>query len=169
MAIAGWLRFVCKNGLIIGDALMQLQRQYRQQLEVEELTKRIGEAIESTGSEKAIFERWMSAEVETSVLVAWIDEQVRECWGVKAVVRVLGIATDGWDVEAVGAITNRKPSEIRTKKTSAVPGVDVPVRNLFGIGQILSWIAGQRGEIGEDLEWRSQVHGLVTQLERLAV
>ncbi len=32
MAIAGWLRFVCTNGLIIGTALMQLQQQHRQQL-----------------------------------------------------------------------------------------------------------------------------------------
>jgi hypothetical protein len=32
MAIAGWLRFVCTNGLIIGEALMQLQ-QHRVYLE----------------------------------------------------------------------------------------------------------------------------------------
>jgi hypothetical protein len=67
-------------------------------------------------------------------------------------------ATDGWDVEPVGGVTNRKPSEIRTNKISAVPGVDAPVRNLFGLSQVLSWIAGQRLEISEDLEWRSQVH-----------
>ena len=48
MAIAGWLRFVCLNGLIIGTALMQLQQQHRQQLEVEELGRRVGEAIDST-------------------------------------------------------------------------------------------------------------------------
>ena len=45
MAIAGWLRFACTNGLIIGAALMQLQQQHRQQLEVEELGRRVGEAI----------------------------------------------------------------------------------------------------------------------------
>lgn len=95
-----------------------------------------------------------------------IDEQVRECWGVKAAVRVLGIATEGWDVEALGAITNRKPSEIRTKRTSAVPGVDAPVGTLFAVSQVLSGIAGQRGEIGEDLEWRSQVHDLIAKLEK---
>jgi hypothetical protein len=37
MAVAGWLRFVCSNGLIIGTALIQLRQQHRQQLEVEEI------------------------------------------------------------------------------------------------------------------------------------
>jgi hypothetical protein len=165
MAIAGWLRFVCTNGLIIGTALMQLQQQHRQQLEVEELGRRIGAAIESTWSDKAKFERWMSVGVEKSILVPWIDQKVRSLWGVKAAVSVLGIATGGWDVEPVGAMTNRRPSEIRTNRIRAVPGVDAPVSNLFGVSQVLSWIAGQRGEIGEDLQWRSQVQELDAKLD----
>jgi hypothetical protein len=166
MAIAGWLRFVCTNGLIIGTALMQLQQQHRQQLEVEELGRRIGEAVDSAQSDKARFAQWMSTRVDQSVLVPWIDEEVRSLWGVKAAVRVLGIATDGWDVEPVGD-RNRPPSQIKTNRISKVPvpGVDAPVRNLFGVSQVLSWIAGQRAEISEDLEWRSQVHDLIAKLD----
>ena len=144
---------------------MQLQQQHRQQLEIEELGRQIGEVIESTWSDKAKFERWMSTEVETDVLVRWIDEEVRSLWGVKAAVRVLGVVTDGWDVEPVGSMTNRRPSEMRTNRICAVPGVDAPVSNLFGVSQALSWIAGQRGEISEDLEWRSQVHDLIAKLD----
>jgi hypothetical protein len=47
----------------------------------------------------------------------------------------------------------------------AVPGVDAPVSNLFGVSQVPSWVAGQRGEIGEDLQWRSQVQELVAKLD----
>lgn len=168
MAIAGWLRFVCTNGLIIGTALMQLKQQHRQQLEVEELGRRVGEAIESTWSDKASFERWMSATVDKSVLVPWIDDDVCAVWGVKAAVRVLGITTDGWDVEPAGDMRNRRPSQIKTNRISEVPvpGVDAPVRNLFGVSQVLSWIAGQRAEIAEDLEWRSQVQDLMEKLMR---
>ena len=54
MAIAGWLRFGCTNGLIIGTASMQLRQQHRQQLEVGEIGRLVGEAIESTGSDKAM-------------------------------------------------------------------------------------------------------------------
>jgi hypothetical protein len=166
MAIAGWLRFVCLNGLILGTALMQLQQQHRQQLEVEELGRRVGEAIDSTRSDKAKFEQWMSANVDKSVLVPWADEDVRKLWGVKAAVRVLGIAKDGWDVEPVGAVGNRRPSEIKTNRIGEVqvPGIDAPVSRLFGVSQVLSWVAGQRSEISEDLEWRSQVHDLIAKL-----
>src|SRR5580692_6457477 len=74
--------------------------------------------------------------------VPWIDGEVRSLWGTKAAVRVLGIATDGWDVEPVGAMTNRKPSEIRTNRIGEVPGLDATVSNLFGVSQVLSWIVG---------------------------
>jgi hypothetical protein len=164
MAIAGWLRFVCTNGLIIGTAIMQLRQQHRQQLEVEELGRRVGEAIESIGKDKASFERWKTTKVETGVLVPWVDDEVCALWGVKAAVRVLGIASMGWDVEPIGAIKNRRPSQIKTNRTIAVPGVDAPVNNLFGVSQVLSWLAGQRAEIAEDLEWRSQVQQLMAKL-----
>jgi hypothetical protein len=164
MAVAGWLRFVCSNGLIIGTALVQLQKQHRQQLEVEELGRLVRDAVESAYIDKARFARWRSIRVDASILVPWVDEEVFACWGVKAAVRVLGVASQGCDVEPVGAITNRRPSEIRTKRIGAVPGVDAPVNNLFEISQVLSWIAGQRAEIAEDFEWRGQVQGLVEKL-----
>ena len=62
---------------------------------------------------------------------------------------MLGIATDGWDVEPVGAMTNRKPSEIRTNRIGQVPGLDAPVSNLFGVSQVLLWIVGQRGRLAK--------------------
>jgi len=48
---------------------------------------------------------------------------------------------------------------------SEITAPSAPVRNLFGVSQVLSWIAGQRAEISEDLEWRSQVHGLIAKLD----
>jgi hypothetical protein len=118
--------------------------------------------IESAQSDKARFAR-----VDDGALIPWIDEEVRSLWGVKAAVRVLGIATKGWDVKPVGAIANRRPSEIRTNRVSQVPvpGIDPPVGNLFGVSQVLTWIAGQRGEISEDLQWRSQVDDLMAKLD----
>lgn len=105
--------------------------------------------------------------VDENVLVSWANEEVRSLWGVKAAVRILGIATDGWDVEPVGDLRSRRPSDIKATRVSEVPvpGVHAPVCNLLGVSQILSWIAGQRGEISEDLEWRSQVHDLITKLD----
>jgi hypothetical protein len=61
--------------------------------------------------------------------------------GVKAAVRVLGIVTVGSDVEPIGDMRNRAPSEIETRNTAEIPGVEGPVRDIFGVSQVLSWIA----------------------------
>jgi hypothetical protein len=120
MAVAGWLRFVCSNGLIIGTALIQLRQQHRQQLEVEEIGRLVGEAIKSAQNDRDRFAHWMSTRLEESALVPWVDEEVRSLWGVRAAVRVLGIATEGWDVEPLGARIDRTPSEIRTNRVGEV-------------------------------------------------
>ena len=51
MAVAGWLRFVCYNGLILGAALGLLRRQHRQQLLIEELGSVLeaGSSVHSDG------------------------------------------------------------------------------------------------------------------------
>lgn len=82
----------------------------------------------------------------------------------KAAVRVLGIVETGFDVEPIGELRNRHPSQIRAKKVRPVPGVDGAVSHLFGVSRVLSWIAGQRSEVAEDLEWRSQVQDLMEKL-----
>lgn len=166
MAVAGWLRFVCSNGLILGTALMQLQQQHRQQLDVEHLRRQVGEAIECAQSDKATLERWISTQVNERMLVSWVDEEVRSLWGPKAAVRTLGIATAGWDVVPVGDTRSQKPSRVKTEQVSngSVPGVAEPVSNLFGASQVLSWIAGRRADVNENLLWRSQVPELIAKL-----
>ncbi len=164
MAIAGWLRFVCSNGLILGTALLQLQKQHRQQLQVEELGRLVKEVIQTTRDDKDTFRSWISTPVKRAILVRWIDEDVHKQWGIKAAVRVLGIATSGCDVDPVGNIRDQSPSEVRTRTIGRVPGLDGPVSHIFGISQVLSWIAGQRAEVSEDFQWRSQVQDLMKKL-----
>jgi hypothetical protein len=69
-------------------------------------------------------------------------------------------------VEPAGNMKNQRPSEIGTRVLGRVPGLDGPVTNIFGISQVLSWIAGQRAELAEDFEWRSQVQDLMEKLTR---
>ena len=82
----------------------------------------------------------------------------------KAAVRVLGIALEGFDVEPIGEVKNRRPSQIQAKKVRRVPGVHGPAANVFGVSQVVSWIAGQRADMAEEFEWRTQVQGLMENL-----
>ena len=78
---------------------MHLREQHRQQLQLEELAKLLGQAIHSAETDKETVKRWCSHSIVEQVLVNWVDEDVRECWGLKAAVRVLGIVQHGFDVE----------------------------------------------------------------------
>jgi hypothetical protein len=81
MAVAGWLRFVCYNGVIVGTALMHLKQQHRQQLQIEELGRLLREAIQFVGKDKETFDQWHSGVLDSHVLVRWVDREVREIWG----------------------------------------------------------------------------------------
>jgi len=161
MVVAGWLRFVCSNGLILGTALMKLRQQHRQQLQIEELRRLLREAIQSAGEDQDTMAEWRSRSIEAGALTDWADEDVLKKWGLKGAVRVLEISRTGWDAEPKGDLRNKRPSDVATEKTIEVPGIHPPVANAFGASQALTWVAGQRTELQEDLEWRSQVPELM--------
>lgn len=161
MVVAGWLRFICSNGLILGTALMQLRQQHRQQLQIEELGRLLREALESAGEDQNTFAKWRSISINTGALTQWVDDDVREKWGIKGAARVLAITATGWDAEPKGDFKNKRPSDLAIERTVEVPGIDPPVRDVFGASQALTWVAGQRNELQEDLEWRSQVPELI--------
>jgi len=108
--------------------------------------------------------KWQSRRIDEAVLLDWINDDVREKWGIKGAVRVLAISRTGWDVGPKGDLKNKRPSDVATANTREVPGIDPPVSNAFGISQALTWLAGQRNELQEDLEWRSQVPQLMQML-----
>lgn len=161
MAVAGWLRLVCYNGLILGKALVQLRQQHRQQLQIEELGRLFREALQSADEDQETVAKWRSWSIDAGALTEWADEDVFEKWGLKGAVRVLEISKTGWDAEPKGDLRNKRPSEVATKQTNEVPGIDPPVATAFGVSQALTWVAGQRTELQEDLEWRSQVPELM--------
>jgi hypothetical protein len=148
MVVASWLRLVCSNGLVV-TAMMDLRRQHRQQLQIEEVGRLLQQAIRDAENDKVIFAHWESQRISHHALTSWVDTDVSQKWGVKAAVRVLGIARTGYDIAVTGDL-KRPPSEFDMKRRAAVPGIRGPVENVFGITQVLSWVAGQRGETAEN-------------------
>jgi hypothetical protein len=70
---------------------------------------------------------------------------------------VLRAIDEGRNAEPKGDLRNKRPSDVATDKTIEVPGIDPPVANAFEASQALTGVVGQRTELEEDLEWRSQV------------
>jgi hypothetical protein len=164
MLVAGWLRFVCSNGLILGRALINSRQQHRQQLDVDELSRLLRESMDTVEEDKALVACWQSTPIHAGMLDAWADDDVCEAWGMKAAVRVLAISKTGADAEPRGDLRGKRPSEVTTTSTAVVPGITSPVDDAFGASQALTWVAGQRSDLQEELEWRSQVQTLMAAL-----
>ena len=166
--VAGWLRFVCSNGLVIGSALVDLRKAHRRELQIEDVGKQLREAMRTAEVDKQVLEGWKSQPIDPVLLAAWADTDVKEQWGLKAAVRILGIAETGHDVEIAGD-AKLPPSQIRRRQLAAVPGMDGRANNIFAVSQALSWLAGQRSDPAEDLEWRIDVSGLIDKLIQMPV
>ena len=164
MAVAGWLRFVCSNGLIVGTALMDIRQQHRQQLQIEDLGKLLRGSVESAGNDKKVCESWLQQKVDPSILLQWADEDVLRIWGLKAAVRIISMTRTGHDAEIAGDARARPPSLVEARALHSVPGLEVARTTAFGVSQALSWLAGQRADISEELEWRGRVSELTSLL-----
>lgn len=164
MAVAGWLRFVCSNGTILGTGLMQLRQQHRQMLQIEELGRLLRRALSLIANDQQMVAKWRETPISKQALTRWVDEYVKEQWGIKSAVRVLAIAMTGWDVVPRGDLRNKHPSEVDIERTIRVPGITAPITDAFAVSQALTWVAGRRTDVQEDLKWRSQVPELMQAL-----
>ena len=165
MAVAGWLRFVCSNGLIIGTTLAQYRQQHRQQLDIEEFGQLLETVLANVAEERSTLKKWESKKVIREVLPNWVDEHVTKQWGLKAAVRTFAIVQHGVDAKMVGDKKARKASDTRSDLLGSIPGLDGPAKNLFDVSQALSWLAGQRQDVGEEIQWRAEVANLIQVLE----
>jgi hypothetical protein len=41
----------------------------------------------------------------------------------------------------------------------------VPANNLYGVAQALSWVAGRKNAIEDQMRWTDQIHQLITDLK----
>jgi len=164
MAVAGWFRFVCSNGLIVGSALMDLRQQHRQQLQIEDFGKLLRGSVESARDDKEVCITWLRQRVDPLILSQWADEDVFKIWGLKAAVRIISMMRNGHDAEIAGDTRARPPSQVDTRSLNAVPGLEFAPGTAFRVSQALAWLAGQRSDMSEELEWRGRVSELTSLL-----
>ena len=163
-AVLGWLRFVCSNGLVIGATLANLWELHRKQLSVSDVGVLLKQALRSVKKDRATYKRWLDTKVRPDTLSRWVDGPLKKLWGTKAATRVLHISRSGRDVILVGDPKKAPPSKIEVETHSPVPGSLVPARDAFSVSQALSWIAGQRHDLAEQLEWRAEIPRLIQRL-----
>lgn len=156
-ALMGWFRFVCSNGLIIGVTQADVRRRHVGDLSLDDVKAVLSAGLAQADAEKDNFKKWYEMPVDVNKLMPWFDEEVKKQWGFKAATRAFHIAKTGHDIEIAGQYKDCRPTTIATKITQPVPGCPSICRNIFDLSQTLAWLAKERRDVQEQLEWREQI------------
>lgn len=163
-AIMGWFRFVCCNGLIIGVTRFDVRRRHVGDIWLDDIGEVLMAGLKESETDKKNFENWRKTTISLNRLAPWVDKDMREGWGFKAAARTFHIARSGSDAEVVGLYKDSTPTTIAIKETYRVPGAPQQCRNLFDLSQILAWLAKERRDVQEQMEWREKIPGLMAPL-----
>lgn len=163
-ALMGWFRFVCSNGLVVGVTRSDVRRRHIGDLRLQDVGVVLTSGLKEAETEKKNFERWRKVGITLDQLTPWVEKELRKGWGFKAATRTFHIALSGADVEIVGQYRGNSPTSIGVRKTKRVPGAPARCRNLFDVSQILAWLAKERRDVQEQLEWRETIPELMAPL-----
>lgn len=165
-AMMGWYRFVCSNGLVIGSTRSELHRRHSGGSHVHEMQQILISGIKEAMREKALFSIWQSKTVTMEMMTPWLTDVVRKTWGLKAAARVYHIAISGHDAVIQGPYKGKTPLTLLVRPGAVVPGSVQLCRTLYDLAQILAWLAKDRKDVQEQLEWRGLIPGMIAKLER---
>lgn len=163
-ALMGWFRLVCSNGLVLGVTKSSFRRRHTGNLGVSGVAHVLREGLDEAEEDKQSLRQWRERTIDADVLVPWINKSVRETWGFKAAARAYHIACSGHDVEIAGKYKGRLPTTIGVRRTERVPGCPDRAGNAFDVSQVLSWLAANRRDIQEQLQWKQQIPILMASL-----
>jgi hypothetical protein len=162
--LMGWFRLVCTNGLVIGVTHAEFRRRHTGDLHVEDIAKVLADGIQDSESEKANLDTWRRSTFQTDKFRYWIKTDLRKTWGFKAATRAYHIANTGKDVHLDGPFKGNDPTTIPTSPTDLVRGSPQKSNTVFDLSQILSWLAKERNDLQEQIEWREQIPELLAPL-----
>ena len=163
-AVMGWFRLVCSNGLAIGVTRSESDRRHVGDLQLEHIGAVLRAGMNEYKLERDTLLRWRDMEVGVERLREWVDCDLKARWGFKAAARAFHIARSGCDVEIVGPYKRHTPTTIPVETADAVPGSPPESTSLFDLSQILAWLAKERRDIQEQMDWREQIPALIAPL-----
>jgi hypothetical protein len=164
--LLGWLRFVCSNGLVIGETKTELRDIHNKHMDLDKIPGIICESLELVHGDLERIASWEGQSVRPDLLKVWANKILGEHWNKKAACRVYHICTSGSDVDIIDPFAPGEATDKPVRQVEPVPGSPVPAKNLYDVSQALSWVASRRNSSEEKVEWQSAIPGLI---ERLGV
>lgn len=164
----GWLRLVCANGMVIGETLVELRDIHNKNLTLEPIPDLVCKGLEKAGRDLARLHKWEATRIPVGRLEPWVNKDVTDRWGKKAACRVFHICRSGQDVDLEDPFAAGEATEKPVVPVAEVPGSVTPSKTLFDASQALSWVATQRNNPEERVEWQRGIPELVGKLAKSA-
>lgn len=162
--LLGWLRFICSNGMVVGETKTELRNIHNARLDIARIPELIACALKEVEADIARLQAWEKCAVESSSVRSWADHDLATAWGKKAACRVYHVCASGHDVEITDPFASGEATDKPVKQLAAVPGATSPARSLFDVSQALSWVAGRRSDPEERVERQSSIPDLINAL-----
>jgi hypothetical protein len=160
----GWFRFVCSNGLIIGETKIEIKERHEQGLDLGSIPARILPAMQAVKDDKARMEAWKSAFVSGEDMAEWADGRVAQGWGKKAAARVFHICRAGKDIEFDDPFAPGKATEKPVRYLGRVPGSPERATTKYDVCQAMSYVATNRRNAEERIAWQAAIPSLLKSL-----
>ncbi len=163
MAVVGWFRFVCANGMVVGTPTARVRQRHLPSLKIANVAEVLADGIAAAVQDRRAFDRWQGLRIGREHLAAWVDGVVADTWGPSTASRVFGIATTGQD-GTPRRVPSAAPHARPLAAMTPVPGTKAPCQDGYAVAQVLAWVASQRQNVAERLTWRAQIPALMAAL-----
>lgn len=164
VVLLGWIRFICSNGMIVGESKAELRDIHDARLDLEAIRTAIVNGLRLVEMDLGRLRGWEATRITFNSTRTWVDNHLSDAWGKRAASRVFHICTMGKDTELADSFAPGPASEKPVREIRDVPGAIVPADNLYAVGQALSWVATGRTAPEQRVNWQYQIADLLNQL-----
>lgn len=160
----GWFRFVCSNGLIIGETKAELKDTHDRNLDLNQIPGIIKRGMELADGDRKRLGKWDAKEFDPAQLARWVNRDLTKKWGKKAAARVYHLCEKGCEVDFPLPFAPGEATEKPVDDGPVVPGAANPAKSFYDVSQALSWVATKRKNPDERVLWQTQIPKLIESL-----
>lgn len=164
----GWYRFVCSNGLVIGETKAELKDTHDKHLDLDVIPSIIATGFMKVQDDIKRLRNWEESHVSAPQLERWANKTLTEAWGKKAACRAFHICLSGCDVKILDPFAKGEATEKPVEIVNDVPGAAKPAQTLYDVSQALSWLATNRNNTEERVQRQSDIPRLIDSLRNLS-
>jgi hypothetical protein len=160
-----WFRLICSNGMSFGTGIQSFKKAHLTTLSSKKIEEFLNIQMNRRSIEESKYREWYNTNVSEDNLIHWVDDTLTKKWGPHLAARAYSIMSTGCDAKVIERQNQSTLAhELEIINLEVVPGSCSPVKNAFHASQSLSWLAGHRNTVQDQLEKVMQIPDLIESL-----